>query len=122
MKPKYLPLVPLLIGLTGCAEQLAQMHLDDSGKPCPENQEFAWFLIHSFRMAFDNPLLLLGSLFGVFLLIGFGSALWAKGGIWKFFGIIMLVAGAAIYCAFLSVVYFMLALAVGVIIRGFRKH
>jgi hypothetical protein len=32
------------------------------------------------------------------------------------------VAGAAIYCAFLSVVYFMLALAVGVIISGFRKH
>ena len=122
MKPKFLLLVPLLLTLTGCAEQLAKMHLDDDGKPCPENQEFAWFLIHSFRMVFDHPLMFLASIVGVFLLMAFGMAFWAKGGLYKLLGIIMFVAGAAIYCAFLSIVYFMLALAIGVIISGFRKH
>jgi len=114
--------VPLLLTLTGCAEQLAKMHMDDDGKPCPENQEFAWFLIHAFRMAFDNPLLLLGSIVGVFLLMSFGVAFWAKGGVWKLIGILMFVAGAAIYCWFLSMVYFVMALALGVILGGFRKH
>ena len=122
MKPKLLLLFPLLLTLTGCAAELAKMHLDDEGKPCPENQEFAWFLVHSFRLMFDNPLLLLGSLVGVFLLIGFGSALCAKGGLWKLLGIILLVAGAAVYACFLSLMYFMLALVIGVIIGGFRKH
>lgn len=44
-------------------------------------------------MAFqrDTPLLLLGSIVGVILLIGFGTALWAKGGVWRFIGILMVV-------------------------------
>ena len=122
MKTRYWMAVPLLMTLTGCAEQLAKMHLDDDGKPCPENQEFAWFLIHAFRMAFDNPLLLLGSIVGMFLLMSFGFAFWAKGGVWKLIGILMFILGAAIYCWFLSMVYFAMALALGIILSGFRKH
>lgn len=121
MKARYWMAVPLLVTLTGCAEQLAKMHMDDDGKPCPENQEFAWFLIHSFRMAFDNPLLLLGSIVGVFLLMSFGVAFWAKGGVWRVLGILMVVVGAAAYAYFLSMVYLAMALALGVILSGFRR-
>jgi hypothetical protein len=118
---RYWMAVPLLVTLTGCAEQLAQMHLDDDGKPCPPEQEFAWFLVHAFRMAFDNPLLLLGSIVGVVLLIGFGTALWAMGGVWRILGITMVVVGAAAYAYFLSMVYLAMALVLGVILSGFRR-
>lgn len=66
MKARYWMAFPLLLTLTGCAEELARLHLDEHGKPCPENQEFAYFLINSFNLAFDHPLLLLGSIVCVF--------------------------------------------------------
>jgi hypothetical protein len=122
MKSRNLLLVPFCLALTGCAEELAKLHLDENGKPCAENQEFAYFIINSFNLVFDHPLMFLASIVGVFLLMSFGVALWAKGGIWKFFGVLMVVAGAAIYCVFLGMVYLVMALALGVIISGFRKH
>ncbi len=121
MKTKYWMLVPLLLTLTGCAAELAKLHLDEHGKPCPEEQQFAYFLINSFNLAFESPLLLLGSIVGVFLLMSFGVAFWAKGGVWKLIGVLMVVVGAALYAYFLSMVFFAMALALGVILSGFRR-
>ena len=53
--------------------------------------------------------------------MSFGVALWAKGGIWRVLGILMVVLGAAAYAYFLSMVYLAMALALGVILSGFRR-
>lgn len=58
----------------------------------------------------------------MFLLMSFGVAVWAKGGFYKVIGILMVVVGAALYVYFLSIVYFVMALALGVILGGFRRH
>ena len=66
--------------------------MDDTGKPCPKERELAWFIINTVNFIFDSPLQFLGCVIGVFLLLIFGGALGAKGGVWKFFSVLVVVA------------------------------
>lgn len=120
MKAAYWMLVPLCLALTGC-EQWDKLFLDDAGQaPIPE-QEFAWFLINAFRLVFADPWRLLGCVVGLFLLLAVGGDLWAKGGVWKLIGIVMVVLGITAYGCIVGLLYIFLAMALGVVLSGFRR-
>lgn len=120
MKAWYLMLVPLLLALTGCG-QWDNLFLDDAGKPSNEEAQMGWFLVNVLKLVFADPLRFIAIIAGVFLLLLFGGALWCKGGLWKFFGIIMVVVGIMAYACIVGLVYLVLAIFIAVLIGGERR-
>ena len=122
MKYKYLWLFLALLfclGAVGCSVPDA-MCVDDKGVPQHGETEFAWFLINSFNLIFENPLRFLGIIVLIFVLLGVGGNLYANGH--PILGTIVMIGGAAILAYIFTIVFFFLAMVFGLMLGGFRKH
>lgn len=120
MKAAYWMLVPFCLALTGC-QAWDRLFLDDNGRPSSEEQELGWFLVNVLKLVFADPLRFLAIVGGIFLLLLIGGVLWCKGGIWKFFGIVMMMVGLTAYACIVGLAYLVLAVFLAVLIGGMRR-